>query len=189
MEIEVTNLYPNQKPRKPRVFKKGSFKRGPKLASKRKKAKTSVWAEFGLKRPLYVRYTGYGGVLWYLVSRYVRQSEFKEHGGYCVDGCGRKVEDWNDADCGHFRSAKSLSTRFLRENLGLQTKYCNSPRGGNGNQYGFGKVVDQRYGQGTADRLTDLAKETSKPFSKEKYRTEILKIRRLLEELGDSDKK
>lgn len=154
--------------RKLRIARKAS-----KRPKARRKAKVSVWAEFDLKRPLYVRYSGYGGVLWWLMSQVVRQEEFKQYGGACVDGCGRKVDNWHDADCGHFRSAKSLSTRFMRSNLALQTKYCNSPRGGNGNQYGFGLEIDRRYGPGTADQLTEAARNTSRPFSKEWYREQI----------------
>lgn len=138
--------------------------------------KVDVFALYGLKKPAYVRYTGLAGVLWFLTSQSVRQEEFKKYGGLCVDGCGRIVEDWRDADCGHFRSAKHLATRFRRENLGLQTKYCNSPNGGNGNQYTFGLAIDERYGVGTADRLTKMAKGQSKPFPKKWYDQEIKKL-------------
>lgn len=141
----------------------------------KKKTQVALWAEYGLKKPAYVRYSGLGGVLWCVMSQYVRRTEFETYGGRCVDGCGRVIENWRDADCGHFRSAKSLSTRFLRENLGLQTKFCNSPRGGNGNQYGFGKAIDQRYGPGTADRLTELSAQTSPPFKDAWYDAEIRK--------------
>lgn len=155
-----------------------------KKVSKRKKlSRKQLWGQYGLEVPKYVRYTGLQGVLWCVMSRYVRKSEWEQFDGFCVDGCGRKIEKWQDADCGHFRSAKSLATRFARENLGLQTKYCNSPRGGNGNQYAFGKVIDQRYGTGTADRLTHEAAQLSKPFKDAWYDKQI---RHYLKLLGDN---
>lgn len=157
--------------------------RAHKTKKKPKKFKKDLWAEFGLNQPRYIRYTGLQGVLWYVLSQYVRKTEFKEYGGKCVDQCGAEISSWEESDCGHFRSAKSLSTRFLRENLGIQRKYCNSPRGGNGNQYAFGLEIDRRYGPGTAERLTLLSKQTSKPFSKEFLRAEILKYQTLLAEL------
>lgn len=161
------------KPRNTPTLKKDTSRA--QIKPRAKKKRVNVWEQYGLQRPRYIRYSGLGGVLWYLVSNHVRKTEFEQFGGYCVDGCGRVVLDWHEADCGHFRSARSLSTRFLRENLGLQSKYCNSPRGGNGNQYAFGKAIDQRYGLGTADRLTMEAAKTSRPFSKDWYHQEILK--------------
>lgn len=167
---------------KPRrgLSRKPLKKKASKRPSAKKKRRVNVWVQYGVEKPSYVRYGGLGGVLWCVMSRYVRKIEFENYRGRCVDGCGRTVENWQDADCGHFRSAKSLSTRFLRENLGLQTKYCNSPRGGNGNQYGFGKAIDQRYGAGTADRLTELAAQTTPPFKATWYDQEIRKYNALL---------
>lgn len=187
MEIEVVTRPVRRYTPRSRILKhtvgKSTKKpaKKPLRAIKPKARKKDLWHEFGLEMPQYIRYSGLGGILWHLTSRYVRMEEFKKYGGHCVDGCGRYVERYEDADCGHFRSAKSLSTRFLRENLGLQHKYCNSPHGGNGNQYAFGKIIDQRYGAGTADRLTELAAQTSTPFSKEWYRTEIRRIKELID--------
>lgn len=172
-------------PKRKTYLKKVPMKRKAPKALKRpaakKKKRVNLWDLYGVQKPSYTRYSGLQGVLWCLVSQYVRQVEFKEYDGYCVDGCGRRVERWQDADCGHFRSARSLATRFSRENLGLQTKYCNSPRGGNGNQYAFGKAIDQRYGAGTADKLTELAQGTSAPFKDAWYDAEIRKYKALLE--------
>lgn len=163
------------------TLKRSVVKRGSKLPSKRKKTQVALWAEYGLQKPSKPRYSGLGGILWYVTSQYIRKLEFKQYGGTCVDGCGVPIQNWQDADCGHFRSATSLSTRFLRENLALQRKYCNSPNGGNGQQYAFGLEIDRRYGKGTADRLTNMAKGVSVPFSQKWYHEEILRIQALLE--------
>lgn len=154
-------------------------------AHKPKKFKKDLWAEFNLPMPAYVRYSGLQGILWHVMSQYVRKSEWIQYGGECVDGCPVLIQNWYEADCGHFRSAKSLSTRFLRENLGLQRKYCNSPHGCNGRQYDFGKTVDQRYGAGTADRLTNLAEQVSRPLPKELLISEIRRYQALFAKLPD----
>lgn len=159
----------------------------PKASKKKKQTRKELWGQYGLEVPKYIRYSGLQGVLWWVLSRYVRQEEFIKYGGKCVDGCGKPIEAWEDADCGHFRSAKSLATRFLRENVAIQRKNCNSPRGGNGRQYDFGLEVDRRWGKGTADRLTELAGTTSNPFKAEWYDNEIRKYLKLLG-TGDSAK-
>lgn len=146
-----------------------------KVSKKKKTSRKELWGQYGLEIPKYIRYSGLQGVLWCVLSRYVRKTEFEQYGGKCVDNCGVEILDWHDADCGHFRSARSLSTRFLRENLAIQRKHCNSTRkgGGHGRQYDFGKEIDRRYGQGTADRLTELAAQTTSPFKDSWYDEQI----------------
>lgn len=156
------------------------------VSKKKKTSRRELWGQYGLEVPKYIRYKGLPGVLWWVLSRYVRITEFNQYGGVCVDGCGIPILDWREADAGHFRSAKSLSTRFRRENLGIQRKHCNSPRGGNGRQYDFGKEVDKRYGTGTADRLTELAAQTTAPFKDAWYDQEIRRILKLLETVDNA---
>jgi len=167
--------------RKPMVRKVSGIAKASKRPAKKKKTKVALWAEYGLKKPVYVRYSGLAGVLWWVMSQYVRQTEFKEFGGECVDGCGRKVLDWREADCGHFISATKLKTRFMRKNLGLQTKFCNSPFMGNDNTYGYGKMINKRYGEGTAEELIELSKETGKAMTKSEMHEQILYFQALLE--------
>lgn len=141
----------------------------------KKASLSSLWATYGLTRPPKPRFKGLKGILWYCISRYIRKSEFIKYKGQCVDGCGRIIPRWEDADCGHFRAAsRGFCTLFLRENLGLQTKYCNKPDwGGKDAAYGFGKTIDKRYGTGTADRLTQLSHGTCQEYSKPEYDKEI----------------
>lgn len=156
-------------------LKRKPFKR----VKKRRKTQKDLWAEYGLEKPPYVRYSGLAGILWCVMSRHIRKTEFEQYDGACVDGCGRKVLDWREADCGHFMSASKLSTRFLRENLGLQTKFCNSPFMGNDNTYGYGKTINERYGAGTAERIIELSRKTSEPLTKAWYDAEIRKYLKL----------
>lgn len=151
-------------------------------ARKRKLAKErEMWESYGLKKPLYVRYTGLQGVLWYFVSRTVRQEDFKAYGGLCVDGCGKKVNDWKEADCGHFQTASRAGTRFMRENLALQTRECNTKqRHGDARHYSFGVEIDRRHGAGTANRIIEIS-ETPTKLTDEWLRGEINKYALLSE--------
>lgn len=147
-----------------------------KRSQKRASPKTNEWAHYGLKKPGKPRFKGLAGVLWFVLSRYVRKSEFLAYGGMCVDGCGRYIPDWHEADCGHFMaSSKGFCTRFQRENLGLQTKYCNNPLWSPDSSYGFGVMIDKRYGAGTALRLSFEAKKICKEYSPLEYDREIRK--------------
>lgn len=153
---------------------------------KRKPSKTALWATYGLKKPPKPRYVGLAGVYWYVLSRYIRKSEFLQYHGECVDRCGRVILNWQEADCGHFRAAsRGFCTKFLRENLGLQTKYCNNPTFSPDSSYGFGINIDLRYGPGTAERLTTLSNQTCQEPSKEEYDQLIRKYIKLFDELPD----
>lgn len=162
--------------------KRPSSHTGSEYRARRKKSTGDLWGQFGLKKPSYTRYSGLGGVLWYLMSMYVRESEWRKY-GVCVDGCGAVITDWHNADCGHLKSASKLATRFQRENLGLQKKWCNSPYGGMGNPVGFAKTVDERYGKGTAERLERESRVATKPFPKSWYLEQIETYKQKLKEL------
>ena len=146
--------------------------------------KVSLWRGYGLQRPAKPRFQGLQGVLWFCVSRYIRKLEFQQHGGECVDGCGRVITRWQDADCGHFRaSSRGFCTRFVRENLGIQTKYCNNPDWSPDSSYGFGLTIDKRYGAGTAEKLKQLSHGTCQEYSQPEYDAEIRKYIALFEAL------
>lgn len=162
MEVVETTRRSSLKARK--GLKKKPFKtdRQKKFAARKRKLQKEreIWASFGLTRPQKPRYVGLQGICWYLASNAVRKQEFSLYGGICADGCGRTVEKWQDADCGHFQSSGCTKTRFSRENLGLQTKTCNmDQKNGKAIQYSYGKVINQRYGEGTAERLIEESKQ------------------------------
>lgn len=147
-----------RKPLKKKVVKTDKQK---KFAARKRKLEKEreLWRSFGLVRPPEPRYVGLQGICWYLASRAVRSQEYALYGGLCVDGCGKIVERWEEAHCGHFQGAGSAATRFLRENLGLQNKDCNlDQKNGKAVQYSYGKAINQRYGEGTAERLIEASK-------------------------------
>ena len=62
--------------------------------------------------------------------------------------------------CGHFQSRKHYATRWLEMNVAVQCVGCNMFKAGE--QFLFGKYLDQKYGDGTAEELYIKSKETVK---------------------------
>ena len=147
-----------------------------KYRKKRLKEDRDMWVEFGLKKPPVPRYVGLQGVLWFLVSKAVRMADFAKYGGLCVDGCGGKVNRWEDADCGHFQTASRPATRFDPRNLALQLKGCNKAQqeGDVSKPMGFAREIDRRHGEGTADAIIALSKANGqKNLPNEELREQI----------------
>lgn len=145
---------------KKKVVKTGKQK---KFAARKRKLEKEreLWASFGLVRPVKPRYVGIQGICWFVTSKAVRMEEFAKYGGLCGDGCGGKVERWQDAHCGHFESAGRAQTRFVRKNLILQLRRCNTDQNnGRAIQYRIGKTINERYGEGQAEHVSELANTT-----------------------------
>ena len=100
-----------------------------------------------------------------LFSLYKRQ-EFKDHLGHteCATCEGRGL--WRNMDAGHFRSRKHNSTRCHELNALAQCSTCNRGDGkgnhANGEAYLMGKKLDEVYGEGTADRMVQLSRQSVK---------------------------
>ena len=82
-------------------------------------------------------------------SRWIRRRDSVNDMVTCVT-C-HKVKHWKEVDNGHFQSRRFLSTRYDERNCAGQCKECNGP--GNGQQYKFGKAINEKYGEGTAEAL------------------------------------
>lgn len=165
--IEEVRLYPK------RTRKPTSAYRKKRLARDR-----DMWEEFGLKKPAKPRYVGLQGVLWFLTSTLVRRQDFALYGGMCVDGCGEKVSNWKDAHAGHFQTASKPTTRFIRENLGLQLPGCNKAQqeGDSSKTIGFAKEIDRRHGAGTADKIIALSLKKEKNMKDDELREKIKEV-------------
>jgi hypothetical protein len=70
--------------------------------------------------------------------------------------CGSK----ENLQCGHFQSRRHNNTRFNEANCQAQCVRCNMFN--QGEQYEFGKRLDELYGEGTAERLKKEAQEVKK---------------------------
>jgi len=85
-----------------------------------------------------------------IFSKYVRKRLVDADGfGVCFT-CGVS-KHWSEVDAGHFQSRMKMSTRWDEMNVQFQCKHCNMTNGGQ--QYIFGKRLDEVYGEGTADAL------------------------------------
>ena len=92
-------------------------------------------------------------------SRYIRQRD-TDHTGYgeCIT-CGRSYH-WKEAQAGHFVSRKTNKLRYDERNVNLQCVGCNMFK--SGEQYIYGKEIDQKYGDGIAEELMSQRNDTHK---------------------------
>ena len=93
-----------------------------------------------------------------LFAHYIKKRDSINGRGQCVT-CG-EIFSVGDLDAGHFRSRKHSSTRYDERNVALQCKKCN--RFSSGEQWEFGKYLDDKYGDGTALELTRKSHEIKK---------------------------
>jgi len=73
--------------------------------------------------------------------------------------CG-KVDHYKRMQCGHFQSRRHMSTRWHPKNCDVQCVKCNMYE--QGEQFKFGFRIDNKYGNGTAYELQQLAKQINK---------------------------
>lgn len=94
-------------------------------------------------------------------SLFVRLRDSGKNGeGKCIT-CDRVCFFYDDcADNGHMFSRRLMSTAFHPKNNNLQCKGCNGP--GNGMQYEYGIAVDKKFGEGTAQELLSISRQTKK---------------------------
>lgn len=84
--------------------------------------------------------------LWKLTSEYVRKKDADPHTGIvCCYTCGTP-KYWRDGDAGHAIPGRHNKVLFDLSILRFQCKRCNGP--GHGEQYIFGKKLDQENGEG-----------------------------------------
>lgn len=89
---------------------------------------------------------------WKVVSDYVRERDWKKYMGFCADGCGTRIEDWHNGDCGHYLAWASCNGLFKYEltNLVLQASNCNR-RSDGVIGHGLGEELKRRYNDGHLD--------------------------------------
>ena len=89
-----------------------------------------------------------------LFSLWIRQRDAVDGICKCIT-CGTPYP-WRSIHCGHFMSRGRESTRYHEKNTGCQCVSCNTFN--QGRQFEFGLYIDKRYGEGTAEKLSILAK-------------------------------
>jgi len=121
-------------------------------------------------------------VLDLVFSRYIRLRDTDRDGFcHCID-CDERIA-WRDIQCGHFMSRTAKSTRWDEQNCAAQKASCNTY--GQGRQFEFGKALDVRYGEGTADRLHIKSKQVQK-WATWELKEMIEKYQELIKKLSKS---
>tara|TARA_R110000744_G_scaffold127703_1_gene234598 strand:+ start:534 stop:923 length:390 start_codon:yes stop_codon:yes gene_type:complete len=89
-----------------------------------------------------------------------------------------KVDHWKKLQNGHFMSRKHYTTRWDETNCQVQCAGCNVFK--YGEQFLFGKYLDEKYGDGTAEELYYKSKQSIKlaDFELEEM---ILKYKKLVD--------
>ena len=112
-------------------------------------------------------------------SLYIRLRESTNGLCQCFT-CGKIAHYKSGMQCGHFQSRRFMATRFDEENCQVQCTACNMFR--SGEQYKFGLNLDSKYGDGTAEELEFLAKQTVK-ITRVEYEEKIIYYKKLVENL------
>lgn len=107
--------------------------------------------------------------LWRIFSKYIRLRDSDDQ-GYCQCITSGKTMFWKEAQAGHFLSRRYNNTLFHEQNVHAQSAYDNLHL--SGNQYIYGKRVDELYGEGTAEKLLALSRQEKK-FTPEELQSMI----------------
>ncbi len=102
-------------------------------------------------------------------SLFIRLRDADDLGNVICFTSGRTYH-YKNIHAGHFMSRKCLATRFCEINVQPQSAADNLF--GQGKQYQFGKELDLKYGEGTAERLQQKSKQIEK-FSRIDYEEKI----------------
>jgi len=116
-------------------------------------------------------------------SLYIRLREANEYGMVQCFTCG-VVRGYKDGmQNGHFQSRKHLATRFSEDgNCEVQCLKCNIFD--SGQQYLFSLRLDEKYGEGRAEELEQLARTTLK-ISRVEYEEQITYYKDLVNNLKE----
>lgn len=115
-----------------------------------------------------------------LFSRYIRKKDADSMGRVKCFTCDR-VAHWSEMQCGHYASRRNMCTKFMEINNHVQCPICNESYHGNLNKYA--KLLDQKYGKGTAEYITELSHKTCK-FMRSDMVELILDLEKRMEEYG-----
>ena len=91
-------------------------------------------------------------------SQYIRRRFAVNEIAKCVT-CGKQAH-WKELQAGHFMSRKHYSTRQDETNVQVQCSGCNVFR--YGEQYKFGRYLEEAYGEGTAEDLQNKSRQITK---------------------------
>ena len=109
-------------------------------------------------------------------SQYIRLKDADNEIATCFT-CGKK-DHWKKLQNGHFQSRKHYATRWDEQNCQVQCAGCNVFK--YGEQFLFGKYLDEKYGDGISEELYYKAKQIVK-FADYELEEMILKYKNLVD--------
>ena len=116
-----------------------------------------------------------------IFSKYIRLRDSDSKGYVNCITCGSRFY-YTEVDCGHFITRKEIATRFDERNCNAQCRKCNSFLAGNIEVYE--KMVDKKWGEGTAEELRSM-RNTLVRLSSIEYDELIKEYSHKLKELQD----
>ena len=117
-------------------------------------------------------------------SLYIRLRNATPQGIIKCYTCGKLGHYKKGMHAGHFQSRKHLATRWHEENVQVQCYRCNIHL--SGNTYTFGKLLDVRVEEGTAEKLHLLATKTTLKIMPHEYEEMIKEYKEKLENVKTS---
>jgi len=100
-------------------------------------------------------------------SWYIRLMHSDDKGMLQCFTCKQRLY-WTKADNGHFISRRYYATRWRPDNCRPQCKSCNLYN--SGEQWLFGKYLDQFYGAGHSERMHEIATKDKNKEPNEEYK-------------------
>mgnify|MGYP003647302390 CR=1 FL=1 len=114
-------------------------------------------------------------------SLYIRLREATTEGMTQCFTCGKAGHyKTGGMQCGHFQSRRHTSTRWSLQNCQVQCVKCNMFN--QGEQFKFGLYLDNKYGEGTAQELEIISKQTMK-LTRIEYSLAVTCYKSLVEKL------
>lgn len=102
--------------------------------------------------------------LWKLVSEYVRRKDADPHTGVVACYTCGSMRHWTEGDAGHGIPGRKNMVLFDLEVLRFQCKSCNRNQG---EQYIFGKRLNEENGEGWFERKLIESKQPKKYYIKD----------------------
>lgn len=95
-------------------------------------------------------------------SRYIRLRDAWESNGVLLNKCATsgKIQECKQLECGHYQSRIHKNTRWSELNAMPQSTYQNRLKHGNPEE--MAKVLDNKFGYGTADKVKILSKQVAR---------------------------
>tara|TARA_B110001450_G_C17630979_1_gene485181 strand:+ start:1061 stop:1480 length:420 start_codon:yes stop_codon:yes gene_type:complete len=94
-----------------------------------------------------------------IFSTYVRLRDLTLNGEAICVTCNT-AKPYKQMQNGHFMSRRHMSTRFEERNTAVQCMGCNMYN--QGMQYEMSKYLDKKYGEGTAEEMQVLSRQSKK---------------------------